>query len=196
MTASPNAWWKTAVFYQIYPRSFMDANGDGVGDLEGIRQKLEYLVQLGIDAIWISPIYPSPMIDFGYDVSDYCGIHPMFGSMEDFDRLLEEAHQRGLKIVLDWVPNHTSDEHAWFIEARQNRENPRRDWYIWKDANPDGSPPNNWESFFAGSAWEWDAATGQYYLHQFMEQQPDLNWRNTEVRQALYATLRFWLDKG
>lgn len=196
MNDNQNAWWKTAVFYQIYPRSFMDANGDGVGDLEGIRQKLDYLVGLGIDAIWISPIFPSPMVDFGYDVSDYCGIHPMFGSMQDFDRLLSESHRRGLKIILDWVPNHTSDIHPWFIEARQSRDNPRRNWYIWKDARPDGSPPNNWESFFAGSAWEWDAATGQYYLHQFMEQQPDLNWRNPDVRQAMYATLRFWLDKG
>ena len=196
MNFNQNAWWKNAVIYQIYPRSFMDANGDGIGDLEGIRQKLDYLAGLGIDAIWISPIYPSPMVDFGYDVSDYCGIHPMFGSMQDFNRLLDEAHQRGLKIILDWVPNHTSDIHPWFIEARQSRDNPRRDWYIWKDARPDGSPPNNWESFFAGSAWEWDAATGQYYLHQFMEQQPDLNWRNPDVRQAMYATLRFWLDKG
>ena len=196
MVSITDAWWKTAVFYQIYPRSFMDANGDGVGDLEGIRQKLDYLVDLGIDAIWISPIFPSPMIDFGYDVSDYCGIHPLFGSMEEFDRLLSDAHQRGLKVVLDWVPNHTSDQHLWFMEARQNRDNPRRDWYIWKDARPDGSPPNNWESIFTGSAWQWDQATGQYYLHLFMEQQPDLNWRNPDVRQAMYATLRFWLDKG
>ena len=196
MTNQSYPWWKTAVFYQIYPRSFMDANGDGVGDLEGIRQKLDYLAALGIDAIWISPIFPSPMIDFGYDVSDYCGIEPLFGCMDDFDRLLYEAHQRGLKIVLDWVPNHTSDQHPWFIEARQSKDHPRRDWYIWKDAKPDGSPPNNWESFFGGSAWMWNASTGQYYLHQFMEQQPDLNWRNPEVRLAMYDTLRFWLAKG
>jgi len=196
MSIQSQPWWKTAVFYQIYPRSFMDADGDGIGDLEGIRQKLDYLVRLEIDAIWISPIYPSPMADFGYDVSDYCDIHPMFGNMNDFDRLLEEAHQRGLKIILDWVPNHTSDEHPWFVESRQSRDNPRRDWYIWKDAKPDGSPPNNWESFFAGSAWEWDEATGQYYLHQFLEKQPDLNWRNPEVRRAMYAVLHFWLDKG
>lgn len=196
MIGHSQAWWKTAVFYQIYPRSFMDSNGDGVGDLEGIRQKLDYLVRLGIDAIWISPIYPSPMADFGYDVSNYCDIHPMFGNMNDFDRLLEETHQRGLKIILDWVPNHTSDEHPWFAESRQSRDNPRRDWYIWKDPKTDGSPPNNWESFFGGSAWEWDEVTGQYYLHQFLEKQPDLNWRNPDVRKAMYDTLRFWLEKG
>jgi len=196
MLSNPHAWWKTAVFYQIYPRSFMDANGDGTGDLEGICQKLDYLVRLGVDAIWISPIYPSPMADFGYDVSDYCDIHPIFGNMADFERLLAEANLRGLKIVLDYVPNHTSDEHAWFLEARQSRDNPRRDWYIWKDANEDGGLPNNWESFFAGPAWEWDEATGQYYLHQFLEKQPDLNWRNPEVRQAMYAVLCYWLDKG
>jgi alpha-glucosidase len=190
------AWWKQAVFYQIYPRSFMDSNGDGVGDLQGIIQRLDYLVDLGVDAVWISPIYPSPMADFGYDVSDYTGIHPLFGDMATFDRLLAEAHARGLKIVLDYVPNHTSDEHPWFIESRSSRDNPRRDWYIWKDPQPDGSPPNNWESRFGGPAWTWDEPTGQYYLHLFLAKQPDLNWRNPDVVAAMHDVLRFWLDKG
>jgi alpha-glucosidase len=190
------AWWKQAVFYQIYPRSFMDSNGDGVGDLQGIIQRLDHLVDLGVDAVWISPIYPSPMADFGYDVSDYTGIHPLFGDMATFDRLLAEAHARGLKIVLDYVPNHTSDEHPWFIESRSSRDNPRRDWYIWKDPKPDGSPPNNWESRFGGPAWTWDEKSGQYYLHLFLTKQPDLNWRNPDVVAAMHDALRFWLDKG
>ncbi len=189
-------WWKHGVFYQIYPRSFMDSNGDGVGDLQGIIERLDYLVELGVDAIWISPIFPSPMADFGYDVSDYTDIHPMFGNMATFDRLLKEAHKRSVRVVLDYVPNHTSDQHPWFMESRSSRANPKRDWYIWRDAKPDGSPPNNWESFFGGRAWEWDEKTGQYYLHLFLKEQPDLNWRNPEVVRAMHDVLRFWLDRG
>lgn len=190
------SWWKEAVFYQIYPRSFQDSNDDGVGDLPGIRARLDYLVNLGIDAIWISPIFPSPMADFGYDISDYLGIDPIFGSMQDFDQLLEAAHQRGIRVVLDYVANHTSDEHPWFIQSCQSRNNPKRDWYIWRDPAPGGGPPNNWESMFGGSAWEWDETTQQYYLHLFLEKQPDLNWRNPQVVQAMQDVLRFWLDKG
>ncbi len=189
-------WWKHGVIYQIYPRSFKDSNGDGVGDLQGIIEKLDYLVELGIDAIWISPIYPSPMADFGYDVSDYCDIHPLFGDLATFDRLLNEAHQRGIKVILDYVPNHTSDQHPWFIESRSSRDNPKRDWYIWRDAKPDGSLPNNWEGMFGGNTWEWDETTQQYYLHLFLPQQPDLNWRNPEVVAAMHNVLRFWLDRG
>lgn len=190
------AWWKHGVFYQIYPRSFMDSNGDGIGDLQGIINRLDYLVELGVDAIWISPIFASPMADFGYDISDYTAIHPMFGDMATFDRLLNEAHNRNLRIVLDYVPNHTSDQYSWFVESRSSRDNARRDWYIWKDAKPDGSPPNNWESFFGGRAWEWDEKTQQYYLHLFLKEQPDLNWRNPEVVEAMHDVLCFWLDKG
>lgn len=189
-------WWQHGIVYQIYPRSFQDTDGDGIGDLKGICRRLDYLAGLGVKAVWISPIFPSPMADFGYDVSDYCGIHPMFGTLKDFDRLLEQAHGLGLKVILDFVPNHTSDQHAWFKESRRSRDNPKRDWYIWRDPGPDGGPPNNWISNFGGSAWEWDAATGQYYYHAFLKEQPDLNWRNPEVRQAMYDTLRFWLDRG
>ncbi|NNM73599.1 alpha-amylase family glycosyl hydrolase [Enterovirga aerilata] len=189
-------WWKNGIVYQIYPRSFQDSNGDGVGDLPGITSRLDYLVDLGIDAVWISPIYPSPMADFGYDVSDYCGVHPLFGTLADFDRLVAEVHRRGLKLILDFVPNHTSDQHPWFVESRSSRSNPKRDWYIWRDPRPDGSPPNNWVSNFGGSAWEFDEATGQYYYHAFLRQQPDLNWRNPELREAMYDVLRFWLDRG
>lgn len=194
--SEPFVWWKHGVFYQIYPRSFQDSDGDGVGDLQGIIDRLDYLVELGVDAIWISPIFASPMADFGYDVADYRAIHPLFGDMATFDRLLNAAHDRGLRVVLDYVPNHTSDEHPWFIESRSSRDNPKRDWYIWRDARPDGSPPNNWESFFGGSAWEWDELTQQYYLHLFLSKQPDLNWRNPEVVAAMHDVLRFWLDKG
>jgi alpha-glucosidase len=189
-------WWKSGIVYQIYPRSFQDSNGDGVGDLKGIRQRLDYLAWLGVDAIWISPIYTSPMADFGYDVADYCGIDPIFGTIEDFDRLVEDAHARGLRLILDFVPNHTSDRHPWFAESRSSRTDPKRDWYIWRDAAPDGSPPNNWISNFGGPAWEWDETTGQYYYHAFLKEQPDLNWRNPEVRSAMYDALRFWLDRG
>jgi alpha-glucosidase len=189
-------WWQRGIIYQIYPRSFMDSNGDGVGDLPGIVGKLDYLAALGVDAIWLSPIYPSPMADFGYDVADYTGIHPLFGTLADFDMLLAESHARGLKVMLDFVPNHSSDEHPWFIESRSSRDNPKRDWYIWRDPAPDGGPPNNWLSFFGGGAWEWDAATSQYYLHLFHTKQPDLNWRNPAVQAAMLGALRFWLDRG
>ncbi|WP_137388730.1 alpha-amylase family glycosyl hydrolase [Rhodoligotrophos defluvii] len=189
-------WWQRAIFYQIYPRSFQDSNGDGIGDLDGIRQRLDYLSWLGIDAIWVSPIYPSPMADFGYDISDYCDIHPIFGDLAAFDALLAEAHARGLKLILDYVPNHTSDQHPWFLESRSSRGSAKRDWYIWRDPAPDGGPPNNWVSNFGGSAWTWDEATGQYYYHAFLEQQPDLNWRNPKVRSAMYDVLRFWLERG
>lgn len=189
-------WWNNAVIYQIYPRSFKDSNGDGVGDLRGIQSKLDYLVELGIDAVWISPIYPSPMADFGYDVSDYIGIHPVFGTMEDFDDMLAAAHHRGLRVILDYVPNHTSIEHPWFKESRSNRKNPKRDWYIWKDPAPRGGPPNNWEAITGSSAWNFDALTGQYYLSQFIKDEPDLNWRNPQVAAAMQKVLRFWLDKG
>jgi alpha-glucosidase len=189
-------WWQTEIVYQIYPRSFQDSNGDGVGDLPGIAARLDYLQSLNVGAVWLSPIYPSPMHDFGYDVADYCAIHPIFGEMADFDRVLAETHKRGMKLILDLVPNHTSDEHAWFVESRSSRDNPKRDWYIWRDPAPDGGPPNNWLSFFGGPAWTFDEQTGQYYMHQFVKQQPELNYRNPEVVAALLDTLRFWLDKG
>jgi alpha-glucosidase len=189
-------WWKRGIIYQIYPRSFQDANADGIGDLEGIRRRLDYLKRLHVDALWISPIYPSPMADFGYDVADYCGIDSAFGTLEDFDHLIDEAHARGLKLILDFVPNHTSDRHPWFVESRASRDNPKRDWYIWRDGKPDGSPPNNWISNFGGPAWTLDEATGQYYYHAFLREQPDLNWRNPAVREAMYNVLRFWLDRG
>jgi alpha-glucosidase len=189
-------WWQRGTIYQVYPRSFMDSNGDGVGDLPGLVSRLDYLRWLGVDAVWISPIYPSPMKDFGYDVADYTGIHPLFGTLEDFDRLLHEAHARDLKVVLDFVPNHSSDQHAWFRESRASRANPRRDWYIWRDPAPDGGPPNNWLSCFGGSAWQLDPATGQYYYHAFLPEQPDLNWRNPAVVDAMLDVLRFWLDRG
>jgi alpha-glucosidase len=196
-TATP-AWWQDETIYQIYPRSFADSNGDGVGDLAGIRSRLDYLEALGIGAIWLSPIYPSPMADFGYDVSDYCDIEPTFGTLEDFDALLADAHARDLKVILDWVPNHTSEEHPWFLESRSSRTSPKRDWYVWRDPAPDGGPPNTWVSTFTavGPAWTFDEATGQYYLHSFAPQQPDLNWDNPEVEAAMHATLRFWLDRG
>jgi alpha-glucosidase len=193
-------WWRNDVIYQIYPRSFRDTSGDGVGDLEGIRSRLPYLRDLGVDAIWLSPIFASPMRDFGYDIADYRAIDPLFGSMEDFDRLLEEAHGHGLKLLLDFVPNHTSDQHAWFQASRSSRDDPKRDWYIWKDpvldANGERRPPNNWTSNFGGPAWTFDETTGQYYYHAFLSSQPDLNWRNPDVRAAMYDTMRFWLDKG
>jgi alpha-glucosidase len=190
-------WWQTGVVYQIYPRSYQDSNGDGIGDLPGITQRLDYLSNtLGVDAIWLSPIYPSPMHDFGYDVADYCDIHPLFGTLADFDRLLEETHKRGLKMILDLVPNHTSDEHPWFLESRSSRDNPKRDWYLWRDPAPGGGVPNNWLSHFGGPAWTFDEKTGQYYLHQFVKQQPDLNYRNPDVLKAMLDSMRFWLDRG
>jgi alpha-glucosidase len=193
---TPAPWWQRAVIYQIYPRSFQDSNGDGIGDLEGIRPRLNYLVALGIDAVWLSPIYPSPMTDFGYDISNYTDIAALFGTMQDFDRLLEEIKRRGLKLILDYVPNHTSNQHAWFEESRSSRDSPKRDWYLWRDPLPDGSPPNNWLSNFGGSAWQWDSLTGQYYYHSFLKEQPDLNWRNPAVVEAMHDVLRFWLNKG
>ncbi|MDB5648812.1 MAG: alpha amylase catalytic region, partial [Hyphomicrobiales bacterium] len=189
-------WWKRGVIYQIYPRSFQDSNADGIGDLDGIRRRLDHLTWLGVDAIWVSPVYPSPMADFGYDVADYCGIDPIFGDLEQFDALVAEVHTRGLKIIMDFVPNHTSDQHAWFKESRSSRTNPKRDWYIWRDAAPSGGPPNNWVSNFGGSAWQWDEATGQYYYHAFLREQPDLNWRNRAVCEAMHDVLRFWLGRG
>ena len=192
----PYKWWETGVIYQIYPRSFQDSNGDGVGDLEGIRRRLDYLVWLGVDAIWISPIYPSPMHDFGYDVADFCGIDPVFGSLEDFDCLLQETHSKGLRVILDFVPNHTSILHPWFMASRSSRSDAKRDWYIWKDAAPDGGRPNNWISNFGGSAWAWDERAGQYYYHAYLAEQPDLNWRNPHVRAVMYEALRFWLRRG
>lgn len=189
-------WWQTGVIYQIYPRSFQDTNGDGIGDLKGIARRLDHLANLGVDAIWISPIYPSPMADFGYDVADYCGVDPRFGTLADFDDLLAQAHARGLKVVLDFVPNHTSDRHPWFVESRSARNHPKRDWYIWRDPAPDGGPPNNWISDFGGPAWEWDEATGQYYYHAFLKEQADLNWRHPAVQAAMYDVMRFWFDRG
>ncbi|QPH40175.1 alpha-amylase family glycosyl hydrolase [Pedobacter endophyticus] len=189
-------WWKGTIIYQIYPRSFKDSNGDGVGDLNGVIEKLDYLQHLGIETIWISPIYPSPMADFGYDISDYCGVDALFGTLEDFDRLMNEVHNRGMKLLLDFVPNHSSNLHPWFLESRSSKDNPKRSWYIWKDAAPDGGPPNNWLAMFGGSAWQWDETTSQYYYHGFLSEQPDLNWRNEAVQEAMLNVMRFWLDKG
>ncbi|MQR94125.1 glycoside hydrolase family 13 protein [Fictibacillus phosphorivorans] len=188
-------WWKEAVGYQIYPRSFQDSNGDGIGDLKGIIQRLDYIKDLGIDVIWICPMYKSPNDDNGYDISDYQDIMDDFGTMEDFDLLMEEVHKRDMKLIIDLVLNHTSDEHQWFIESRSSKENPKRDWYIWRDGK-DGKEPNNWESIFSGSAWQYDEKTDQYYLHVFSTKQPDVNWENPEVREALYDTVNWWLDKG
>lgn len=188
-------WWQKAVFYQIYPRSFGDANGDGIGDIRGITQKLDYLKWLGIDAIWLSPHYPSPQVDVGYDVADYLNVNPEYGTLDDFREFLEQAHQRDIRLIIDFVLNHTSDKHDWFIESKSSRDNPKRDWYIWHDGK-DGNPPNNWESTFGGSAWEYDETTGQYYYHYFLKEQPDLNWRNPEVYQAMFDAMRFWFDMG
>lgn len=196
MTHADRPWWQTTTIYQIYPRSFQDSNGDGVGDLRGIVTRIPYLKEIGIETVWISPFFPSPMKDFGYDISDYCGIDPLFGSMADFDALLAELHANGLRLVLDLVPNHTSDQHPWFGESRLSRSSPRRDWYIWRDPDGDDGPPNNWLSEFGGSAWTYDAATSQYYHHAFLASQPDLNWRNPDVRAAMHDVMRFWLRKG
>ncbi len=194
--ASSREWWRGAVFYHIYPRSFRDTNGDGIGDLQGIVEELDYVASLGVDAIWISPFFTSPMDDFGYDVSDYCGIDPSFGDFADFDRIIEKAHRLGLKVIIDQVYSHTSDQHAWFQESRQDRTNPKADWYVWADAKPDGSPPSNWQSVFGGSAWQWDGPRKQYYLHNFLTSQPDLNLHNRAVQDALIEVARFWLDRG
>jgi alpha-glucosidase len=198
MRAQPAApWWQTGVIYQIYPRSWADGNGDGIGDFEGMTARLDYLVDtLAVDAVWVSPFYPSPQADFGYDVSDYRDVDPMFGDLESFDRFLAACHERHLKVIIDWVPNHTSSLHPWFVESRRSVDDPRRDWYVWRDPRPDGSPPNNWLSIFGGPAWTMDETTGQYYLHSFLPEQPDLNWRNESVVEAMLDTLRFWLDRG
>ncbi len=189
-------WWQSGIVYQIYPRSFQDSNGDGVGDLSGVIDRLDYLQWLGVDVVWLSPIYPSPMADFGYDVADYTAIHPLFGTMRDFDRLLALAHDKGMRVIIDLVPNHTSDQHPWFIDSRSSRDNPKRDWYLWQDPAEDGSEPNNWLSVFGGSGWEFDEHTKQYYYHAFLKEQPDLNWRNPEVQEAMLKVMEYWLDKG
>jgi alpha-glucosidase len=196
MNTDSFAWWQRGIVYQIYPRSFQDSNGDGIGDLPGITMRLDYLRWLGVDAIWLSPINTSPMADFGYDVSNYTGIDPIFGTLDDFDVLLAETHRRDMKLIMDFVPNHTSDQHPWFLESRASRENAKRDWYIWRDAAPNGGPPNNWLSEFGGPAWTRDDASGQYYYHAYLPQQPDLNWRNPDVCAAMQNAMRFWLERG
>jgi alpha-glucosidase len=193
---SQSDWWRSAVIYQIYPRSFADSTGDGIGDLPGILHKLDYVVSLGVDAVWISPFFQSPMKDFGYDISDYRAVDPIFGTLDDFQAILQAAHDRDLKVLIDQVWNHTSDEHPWFQESRTNRDNPKADWYVWVDAKPDGTPPNNWLSTFGGSAWAWEPRRQQYYLHNFLESQPDLNWYNPAVVEAVLDTARFWLEMG
>ncbi len=195
-TEAEAEWWRGAVIYQIYPRSFRDTNGDGIGDLAGIVEGLEYIASLGVDGIWISPFFTSPMRDFGYDVADYCGIDPIFGTFADFDRVVAKSHKLGLKVIIDQVYSHTSDDHAWFVESRRDRTNPKADWYVWADPKPDGSPPSNWQSVFGGSAWQWDGARRQYYLHNFLTSQPDLNVHNPRVQDALLEAGRFWLDRG
>ncbi|HEX2910056.1 MAG TPA: alpha-amylase family glycosyl hydrolase [Chloroflexia bacterium] len=200
MSADQYLWWQSGVIYQIYPRSFKDNSGDGIGDLAGIIGQLDYLNWLGIDAIWLSPFYPSPMADFGYDITNFTDVDPVFGNLRDFDRMVKEAHSRNIKVIVDFVPNHTSDEHPWFKEASASRSSPKHDWYIWADPGPGGEPPNNWMSHFGGSlngsAWEYNVELNQYYLHTFHFKQPDLNWRNNEVRQAMYGVMRFWLNRG
>jgi alpha-glucosidase len=193
---SPSNWWRSAVIYQIYPRSFMDSTGDGIGDLPGILQKLDYVAGLGVDAVWISPFFKSPMKDFGYDISDYRDVDPIFGTLDDFKAILQAAHDRGLKVLIDQVWNHTSDQHPWFQESRMSRDNAKADWYVWVDAKPDGTPPNNWLATFGGSAWTWEPRRQQYYLHNFLDSQPDLNWYNPEVLEAILDTARFWLEMG
>ncbi len=189
-------WWEQAVIYHIYPRSYRDTSGNGVGDLPGIIEKLDYVEALGVDTVWLSPIFASPMRDFGYDVSDYTDIHPDFGSLETFDELIDQTHQRGMRLLLDFIPNHTSDQHAWFLESESAKGNPKRDWYIWRNAGADGGPPNNWLSYFGGPAWAWHEDTQQYYLQSFLKEQPDLNWRSPDVVEAMHSVLRFWLDRG
>jgi len=194
--AAPQPWWTHAVIYEIYPRSFQDSNGDGVGDLNGVTQRLDYLQKLGVDAIWLTPFYPSPNYDFGYDVANYTSVAPEYGTMADWDRLVAEAHKRHIRVLVDFVLNHTSSEHPWFKESRTSRTNPKRDWYVWHDPAPDGGPPTNWQSIFGGSAWTLDPATKQYYYHIFLPQQPDLNWRNPAVQTAMHDVMRFWLRHG
>jgi alpha-glucosidase len=189
-------WWRDAVIYQIYPRSFQDDTGDGIGDLKGITRRLPHVAGLGVDGIWLSPVFMSPQKDMGYDISDYCAIDPLFGTLEDFDTLVRTAHELGLKVITDQVLSHTSDKHPWFVESRSNRDNPKADWYVWVDPEPDGSPPNNWHSVFGGPAWEYDSGRRQYYLHNFLTSQPDLNFHNVEVQDAILETCRFWLERG
>ena len=197
MSKAPNNnWWRGGVIYQIYPRSFADSNGDGVGDLPGITQQLDYVAKLGADAVWLSPFFKSPMKDFGYDVSDYCDVDPLFGTLDDFRALVEKAHNLGLKVMIDQVLSHTSDQHPWFAESRASRNNPKADWYVWADAKEDGNPPNNWLSIFGGSAWQWDTRRRQYYLHNFLSSQPDLNYHNPDVVNAILGTVKFWLELG
>ncbi|MBO3761161.1 alpha-amylase family glycosyl hydrolase [Ciceribacter sp. L1K22] len=204
MTKAPKAapssvnpdWWRGAVIYQVYPRSFQDTDGDGIGDLKGVTRHLPYIASLGVDAIWLSPFFTSPMADMGYDVSDYCDVDPMFGTLADFDEMMTEAHRLGLKVVIDQVISHSSDQHPWFVESRSSRDNPKADWYVWANAKPDGTAPTNWLSVFGGPAWEWDGVRKQYYMHNFLSSQPDLNFHNREVQDALLDTLRFWLDRG
>ena len=205
MSDTVRLWWQDGVIYQVYPRSFQDSNGDGVGDLAGILQRLDYLEGLGVDAIWISPFYPSPMADFGYDVANYTDVDPLFGTLEDFDRLIDGIHDRGMKLILDFVPNHTSDQHPWFLESRTSLKSEKRDWYLWRDpapatkeneGPPETRPPNNWMSHFGGPAWTYDETTGQFYCHSFLKEQPDLNWHNPKVRSAMYDAMRFWLERG
>lgn len=194
--AQQSLWWRDGVIYQIYPRSFADSNGDGIGDLNGITSRLDYLSELGVDALWLSPIYPSPDVDFGYDVSEYCDVDPKHGTLADFDRLVNEAHARGIRVVLDLVLNHTSDQHAWFHRSRSSKDDPYHDWYIWRKGRGSNRPPNNWQSIFGGSAWQYDASSGEYYFHMFYPQQPDVNWRNPSVRSAMLDVFRFWLERG
>src|SRR5205807_305630 len=198
--ANPDPWWRHAVIYEIYPRSFQDSNGDGIGDLNGITQRLDYLQALGVDAIWIAPMYPSPQVDFGYDISDYQNVDPQYGSLADFDHLVAEAGKRHIRVLLDMVLNHTSDQHPWFLEAARSRDSARHDFYCWNDGRPGPAgqrlPPNNWVSLFGGSAWQYVPAVGQFYYHMFYRQQPDLNWRNPQVERAMFAAMRFWLDRG
>ena len=192
----PLPWWQTGVVYHVYPRSFQDTDGDGVGDLDGIAARLDHLVWLGADAVWLGPFYPSPQADFGYDVADHCGVDPLFGDLAAFDRLVAAAHVRGLRVVVDWIPNHTSSRHPWFVESRAGRDSEKRGWYVWRDPAPGGGPPNNWLSAFGGPAWTWDEATGQYYLHSFLPEQPDVDWRHPALCAAQFDVLRFWLDRG
>src|SRR5215213_4865849 len=189
-------WWQRGAVYQVYPRSFADGDGDGVGDLRGLRAHLDHLSDLHVQAVWLSPIFTSPMADFGYDVADFCDVDPVFGTLAELDGLIADCHDRGIRVVLDWVPNHSSDQHPWFLASRSSREDPKRDWYIWRDPAPDGGPPTNWVGYAGQSAWCWDEATGQYYYRFFLDAQPDLNWRNPEVQAAMFDTLRFWLDRG
>lgn len=196
MNLPDSPWWREAIIYQVYPRSFLDTNGDGVGDLPGITAKLDYIAGLGVDIVWISPFFKSPMKDFGYDVSDYCDVDPLFGTLADFDQLVAKAHGLGLKIMIDQVLSHTAEEHPWFAESRKSRDNPKADWYVWSDPRPDGNPPNNWLSVFGGSSWQWDSRRKQYFLHNFLASQPDMNFHHPEVQQAHLDNLRFWLDRG